>query len=207
MLGQFIAACTIVFYGQILLSNITAFGYEIEFGIFSYPITIFFILGCTNVIRLIDGVDGLSSGISSIFYLTIGIIAFFQGRVETLEIILTFIMLGATAGFLVHNFYPAELFAGEAGSAFMGFTIAIISLLGYKGTLLTSLLVPITILAVPILDTLFAILRRSLKGKPIFEADKEHLHHQFLKMNFSQRRTVIVIYAIDILFSIASNII
>ena len=204
LLGQFIAACTIVFYGQILLSNITAFGYEIEFGIFSYPITIFFILGCTNVIRLIDGVDGLSSGISSIFYLTIGIIAFFQGRVETLEIILTFIMLGATAGFLVHNFYPAELFAGEAGSAFMGFTIAIISLLGYKGTLLTSLLVPITILAVPILDTLFAILRRSLKGKPIFEADKEHLHHQFLKMNFSQRRTVIVIYAIDILFSIAS---
>lgn len=204
LLGQFVAACTIVFYGQILLSNITAFGYEIEFGIFSYPITIFFILGCTNVIRLIDGVDGLSSGISSIFYLTIGIIAFFQGRVETLEIILTFIMLGATAGFLVHNFYPAELFAGEAGSAFMGFTIAIISLLGYKGTLLTSLLVPITILAVPILDTLFAILRRSLKGKPIFEADKEHLHHQFLKMNFSQRRTVIVIYAIDILFSIAS---
>ena len=128
LLGQFLAACTIVFYGQILLSNITAFGCEIEFGVFAYPITIFFILGCTNVIRLIDGVDGLSSGISSIFYLTIGVIAFFQGRVETLEIILTFIMLGATAGFLVHNFYPAKLFAGEAGSAFMGFTIAIISL-------------------------------------------------------------------------------
>ena len=198
------AACTIVFYGQILLTNITAFGYEIEFGIFAYPITLFFILGCTNVIRLIDGVDGLSSGISSIFYLTIGIIAFFQGRVETLEITLTFIMLGATAGFLVHNFYPAKLFAGEAGSAFMGFTTAIISLLGFKGTLLTSVLVPIMILAVPILDTLFAILRRMLKGKPIFEADKEHLHHQFLKRNFSQRRTVIIIYAIDILFSIAS---
>ena len=204
LLGQFLAACTIVFYGQILLSNITAFGYEIEFGIFAYPITIFFILGCTNVIRLIDGVDGLSSGLSSIFYLTIGIIAFFQGRVETLEIVLTFIMLGATAGFLVHNFYPAKLFAGEAGSAFMGFTIAIISLLGYKGTLLTSVLVPLTILAVPILDTLFAILRRRLKGKSIFEADKEHLHHQLMKMNFSQRRTVIIIYTIDILFSIAS---
>lgn len=204
LLGQFLAACTIVFYGQILLTNITAFGYEIEFGIFAYPITLFFILGCTNVIRLIDGVDGLSSGISSIFYLTIGIIAFFQGRVETLEITLTFIMLGATAGFLVHNFYPAKLFAGEAGSAFMGFTTAIISLLGFKGTLLTSVLVPIMILAVPILDTLFAILRRMLKGKPIFEADKEHLHHQFLKKNFSQRRTVIIIYAIDILFSIAS---
>ncbi len=204
LLGQLIAAATIVFYGQILLTEVTVMGATIEFGILSYPITIFFILGCTNVIRLIDGVDGLSSGISSIFYLTIGIIAFFQGRIQTLEITLTFIMLGATTGFLVHNFYPAKLFAGETGSAFMGFTTAIISLLGYKGTLLTSVFVPILILAVPILDTLFAIIRRKIKGKPIFEADKEHLHHQFLKKNFSQRKTVLVIYAINILFSIAS---
>lgn len=157
LLGQIIAASIVVFYGQILLTEITIFNNTINFGIFSYPITMFFILGCTNVIRLIDGIDGLSSGISSIFYLTIGIIAFFQGRVDTLEITLSFIMLGSTAGFLVHNFYPAKLFAGESGSAFMGFTIAIISLLGYKGTLLTSLLVPLLILAVPILDTLFAI--------------------------------------------------
>lgn len=204
LLGQIVAASIVVFYGQILLTEITIFNNTIDFGIFSYPITMFFILGCTNVIRLIDGIDGLSSGISSIFYLTIGIIAFFQGRVETLEITLSFIMLGATAGFLVHNFYPASLFAGEAGSAFMGFTIAIISLLGYKGTLLTSFIVPLLILAVPILDTLFAIIRRKLKGQPIFKADKEHLHHQFLKMNFSQRRTVLTIYAIDILFSITS---
>ena len=204
LLGQVLAASTIVFYGQILLTEISIFGNVIEFGILSYPITLFFILGCTNVIRLIDGIDGLSSGISSIFFLTIGIIAFFQGRVETLEITIAFIMLGATAGFLVHNFYPAKLFAGEAGSAFMGFIIAIISLLGYKGTLLTSFIVPILILAVPILDTLFAIIRRKLKGKPIFEADKEHLHHQFMKMTHSQRKTVLAIYAIDILFSIAS---
>ena len=204
LIGQIAAASTIVFYGQILLNDISIFGHVIDFGIFAYPITLFFILGCTNVIRLIDGLDGLSSGISSIFYLTIGIIAFFQGRVETLEITLAFIMLGATAGFLVHNFYPARLFAGEAGSAFMGFTISIISLLGYKGTLLTSVLVPILILAVPILDTLFAIIRRKLKGKPIFEADKEHLHHQFMKMTHSQRRTVLFIYGINILFSIAS---
>ncbi len=204
LVGQFLAASTIVFYGQILLTEISIFGNIIEFGIFAYPITLFFILGCTNVIRLIDGLDGLSSGISSIFFLTIGIIAFFQGRVETIEITIAFIMLGATAGFLVHNFYPAKLFAGEAGSAFMGFIIAIISLLGYKGTFLTSLLVPILVLAVPILDTIFAIIRRKLKGKPIFEADKEHLHHQFLKMTHSQRRTVLVIYAINILFSIAS---
>lgn len=204
LLGQFLAALTITLYGNILLTNISVFGIDINFGILSYPITIFFILGCTNVIRLIDGLDGLSSGISSIFYLTIGIIAFFQGRVDSLEITLAFIMLGATMGFLVHNFNPARLFAGEAGSSFMGFIISVISLLGYKGTLVTSFLVPIIILGVPILDTLFAILRRTLKGKPIFEADKEHLHHQFLKMNFSQRGTVLVIYAIDLLFSLAS---
>ena len=204
LIGQLIAASTIVFYGQILLTEISLFGVTLDFGLFAYPITIFFILGCTNVIRLIDGLDGLSSGISSIFYLTIGIIAFFQGRVQSLEITLAFIMLGATVGFLIHNFHPAKLFAGEAGSAFMGFIIAIISLLGFKGTFLTSMLVPILILAVPILDTVFAIIRRKLKGKPIFEADKEHLHHQFLKMTHSQRRTVLVIYAIDILFSIAS---
>lgn len=204
LLGQILAALTITLYGDILLTNITVLGMNIEFGIFAYPITIFFILGCTNVIRLIDGLDGLSSGISSIFYLTIGIIAFFQGRVDTLEITLAFIMLGSTMGFLVHNFNPARLFAGEAGSSFMGFIIAVISLLGYKGTLLTSFLVPILILGVPILDTLFAILRRALKGKPIFEADKEHLHHQFLKMNFSHRGTVLVIYAINLLFSLAS---
>jgi len=204
LLGQLLASLVITIYGKILLTEITILGTTLEFGVFSYPITIFFILGCTNVIRLIDGIDGLSAGISSIFYLTIGIIAFFQGKVETLEITLAFIMLGSTFGFLIHNFHPAKLFAGEIGSSFMGFTIAIISLLGYKGTLLTSLLVPILILAVPILDTSFAIIRRFLKGKPIFEADKEHLHHQFLKMNFSQRGTVLVIYVINILFSLAS---
>lgn len=204
LLGQFLAALTITLYGKILLTEINFLDVTVNFGILSYPITIFFILGCTNVINLIDGLDGLSSGISSIFYLTIGVIAFFQGKVDTLEITMAFVMLGATTGFLVHNFNPAKLFAGETGASFMGFTIAIISLLGYKGTLLTSLLVPIMILAIPILDTLFAILRRALKRKPIFEADKEHLHHQFLKMNFSQKGTVLLIYAIDLLFSLAS---
>ena len=204
LVGQLLAALVITLYGGILLQDITIFGHYINFGLFAYPITIFFILGCTNVIRLIDGLDGLSSGISSIFYLTIGIIAFFQGRVETLEIILSFIMLGATLGFLLHNFNPAKLFAGESGSAFMGFMIAVISLLGFKGTLLTSLIVPLSIIAIPILDTLFAIIRRMIKGQPIFQADKDHLHHQFLKMNLSQRKTVLIIYFIDALFSLVS---
>lgn len=204
LVGQIIAASIVVFYGNILLNNVTAFGFYFDFGIWAYPITLFFIVGCINIMNFIDGLDGLSSGISSIFFLTIGIIAFFQGRIGSLPIILTFIMLGSTLGFLLHNFYPAKIFAGQAGSMFMGFTISIISLLGFKGTMLTSLLVPLIILAIPILDTLFAIIRRLLKGKAPFSADKEHTHHQLLKMNCSQRNTVLIIYFINLLFSLAS---
>lgn len=204
LLGQFVAALIIVFYGKILLNNVTAFDFYFDFGIWAYPITIFFIMGCINIINFIDGLDGLSSGISSIFFLTIGLIAFFQGRVGSLAIILTFIMLGSTLGFLLHNFNPARIFAGQAGSMFMGFIIAIVSLLGFKGAMLTSLLVPLLILAIPILDTLFAIIRRLLKGQAPFSADKEHTHHQLLNMNFSQRKTVLIIYFINILFSLAS---
>jgi len=204
MLAQICAACSIIFYGNILLNEITAFGQVFEFGIMAYPVTLFFIIACINVINLIDGLDGLSGGITSIFLLTMGIISFIQGRQGTLEITLIFIMLGATSGFLLHNFNPAKIFAGDTGSMFMGFIIAVVSLLGFKGAMFLSFMVPLAVLAIPILDTLFAICRRLLKKKPIFEADKDHMHHQFLKMNFSQRKTVLIIYFINGLFSLAS---
>jgi UDP-GlcNAc:undecaprenyl-phosphate GlcNAc-1-phosphate transferase len=206
LIGQFCAACSIIFYGNIVLDEITAFGQVFEFGFMAYPITLFFILACINVINLIDGLDGLSGGITSIFLLTMGIIAFIQGRQATLEITLIFIMLGATSGFLLHNFNPAKIFAGDTGSMFMGFIIAVVSLLGFKGAMFLSFMIPLAVLAIPILDTLFAICRRLIKKKPIFEADKDHMHHQLLKMNFSQRKTVLVVYAINILFSIAAII-
>lgn len=202
-LGHIIAASVIAFYGHITLNNITAFGFSLDFGILTYPITILFIVACANIINLIDGLDGLSGGVCSIFFLTIGIIGLYQGRAGSLVMILTFIMLGATLGFLLHNFYPSTIFMGDC-STFVGFIISIISILEFKGPALTSFFVPLAILAIPILDTLFAIIRRSLKGKPLFSADKEHLHHQLLGMNFSQRTTVLIIYGIDILFSIST---
>lgn len=202
-LVHIIAASVIVFYGGILLNNITAFGYSFDFGILAYPITILFIVACTNIINLIDGLDGLSGGICSIFYITIGIIGFCQGRYGSLVMILTLIMLGSTLGFLVHNFHPAKIFAGD-GSTFMGFIIAVITLLEFKGPALISFFVPISILGIPILDTAFAIIRRLLKGQPPFKADKQHLHHQLLGMNFSQTTTVLIIYGINILFAVAS---
>ncbi|MBQ3297180.1 MAG: undecaprenyl/decaprenyl-phosphate alpha-N-acetylglucosaminyl 1-phosphate transferase [Bacilli bacterium] len=203
ILGHLVAAMVIVFYGGILLNNITAFGFTFDFGILAYPITILFIIACTNIINLIDGLDGLSGGICTIFFITIAIIGFYQGRAGSLVMVLTLIMLGSTLGFLLHNFYPAKIFAGDCVT-FLGFIIAVITLLEFKGPALISFFVPVTILGIPILDTLFAIIRRLLKGQPPFKADKEHLHHQLLGMNFSQRTTVLIIYAINILFAAAS---
>ena len=203
MLGHLVAASVIVFYGGILLNNITAFGFSFDFGILAYPITILFIVACTNIINLIDGLDGLSGGICSIFYITIAIIGFYQGRAGSLVMILTLIMLGSTLGFLLHNFHPAKIFAGDCAT-FMGFIIAVITLLEFKGPALISFFVPVTILGIPILDTLFAIIRRLLKGEPPFKADKQHLHHQLLGMNFSQTVTVLIIYGINILFASAT---
>lgn len=204
LFGQIITALIIIFYGDILLQKIELLGYAMNFGVWAYPVTLFFIIGCINMINLIDGLDGLSGGVSAIFYLTIGTLSLIQLRFGTLELVLTFIMLGASLGFLLFNFYPAKIFAGDAGAMFMGYMIAIIALLGFKGAMLSSVAVPLVVLAVPILDTAFAIIRRIVRRQPIFEADKDHLHHQLLKRQFSQRRTVLTIYAINILFSLAS---
>ena len=113
-------------------------------------------------------------------------------------------MLGSTLGFLVYNFNPAMIFAGDCGSNFMGFMISVIALLGFKNVTLTSLFIPLLILAIPILDTLFALLRRALKHQPLFQGDRFHIHHQLLNRNLSVRTTVIIIYIIDSLFAFAS---
>lgn len=203
LVAQLLAASVVVFYGGITITDITAFGLYINFGILSNIVTILFIVACINIINFTDGLDGLSGGVTSIFYITTSIICFYQGRLGSLEMTLTLLMLGATLGFLVHNFYPAKIFAGQC-SMFMGFMISIICLLGFKGTALTSLFIPIAILGLPILDTLFAIIRRMLKRQPIFSADRCHFHHQLLGMNFSQKTTVIIIYFINILFALTS---
>ena len=200
-----IAACVAVFYGRIIIDYVGVFGLNINFPVpLNYIITIFFIVAITNAINLIDGLDGLSSGISSIYFLTIVIIAFILDRKEGLDTILSLIMLGATLGFLVHNFYPAKIFIGDSGSYFLGYIISIIALLGYKGTTLTTLIIPIVILAIPIFDTGLAILRRTLNGQGIGTPDKEHFHFQLLKMRFSVPASVLIIYGINILFASVS---
>jgi len=205
LIGQCLASLVVVFYGGILLQNITFLGFNFDFGLFSYPITILFMLGCINCMNLIDGLDGLAGGISSIFFLTIGIIAYMQGRTG-LTVVITFIMLGSTLGFLIHNFNPASIFMGDSGSMFLGFIISIITLLGFKTILASSIVVPLCILIVPILDTMCAIVRRKLKGESIDTPDKSHFHHQLLRRNFGVKGTVLFIYLITALFSFASVI-
>lgn len=203
--GQLAASLVIAVYGGILLKDVSAFGIYLDFGILCYPITVFFILGCINCMNLIDGLDGLSGGISSIYFLTIGIIATMQGK-HGLDFVLTFVMLGSTLGFLLHNFNPAKIFAGDSGSNFLGFVIAVIALLGFKNVTMTSLIVPLLLIAIPILDTIFAIIRRAIKGESISHGDKFHIHHQLLNKNLSVKATVLIIYAVDALFAAASII-
>lgn len=204
LIVQIIASCVVVFYGNIVLSNISVLGFSLYFGWWSYPLTIFFILAIINAINLIDGLDGLCSGTSAIFFASIIVIAILLDRLYGLDVLLCVIMLGACLGFLVYNKPPASIFLGDTGSTFLGFIIAIIALLGYKTATFTSLFIPIIVLLLPILDTVFAMIRRFLKGEGIGVPDKEHLHHQILKVSKSTKKTVLMMYGIDLLCALIS---
>lgn len=202
--GQLVAAIIVVYYGNVIMQDISAYGLYINFGFLAKPITILFIISIINCLNLIDGLDGLAGGIATIFFITISFIISIMGIYNGLDASLSLIMIGATLGFLLYNFHPAKIFMGDSGSMFLGYMIAVISLLGFKNVTLTSFLVPVLILAIPILDTFFAIVRRLLKGESFAKADKEHFHHQILKRAGNQVKTVLIIYLIQILFSGAS---
>lgn len=202
-LGQLIVAGIIVSSG--LTVNLITIPYigDFELGMWSYPITVFWIVGITNAINLIDGLDGLSGGISAIGIGTVAILAGMNGKV--LIFTLSIILLGSILGFLYHNFYPAKIFMGDTGALFLGYSISILSLLGlYKSVTLFSFLVPIIILGVPIFDTTYAIIRRIVNKKPISAPDKFHLHHRLLALGLSHRNTVLAIYAFGILFAVSA---
>ena len=204
-LVHIIVAMIVVLYGRLYFGELTVLGLVINFPpLVNQLLSIFFIVAAINAVNLIDGLDGLCAGISSIYFTTISIIAFSLNRMQGLDIILCIIMLGSTLGFLTHNFPPAKTFMGDCGSTFLGFMISVIALLGFKVATLTSLVIPFVILAIPIFDTGFAILRRLINHRGIGTPDKEHFHHQLLKMKFSTRKTVLIIYFIDILFSSVS---
>ncbi len=202
--AQLLAACIVVFYGNIYLTDASILGIYMNFGEVGYLISVFIILGAINAINLIDGLDGLAAGTSVIYYITMDIIGLTMHINGGLDVILCTIMIGSTLGFLVYNFNPASIFMGDTGSMFLGYMIAIISLLGFKTATVTSFLVPMLILFIPILDTILAIFRRIIKGENIGTPDKEHFHHQLLNRTSSVKKTVLLIYFINICFSTVS---
>ena len=206
VLVQVIVALIIVFYGGLKLTKTTFLGLTINFGaipLLPEILSVLIIVAIINAMNLIDGLDGLCAGISSIYFLTMAVLGFILNKFGGLDVILSLIMLGCTLGYLVHNFPPAKIYQGDAGSTFCGAMIAVICLIGFKTATFASFIVPLLILAIPIMDTLFAIIRRKLKGQKIDEADKEHIHHQLLK-RFSKKSSLLIIYAINIVFSITT---
>lgn len=180
------------------------FGDPLDLGYLSIPFSLLWIVGITNAINLIDGLDGLAAGISSIALLTISCLAILMGN--QFVMLISFLLLGGTVGFLFYNFYPAKIFMGDTGSLFLGFMLAVISMLGFKHVTLFSFIIPIMVLGVPISDTVFAIIRRAMQKKPLFQADKAHLHHGLFRLGFSHPETVLMIYAISAVFSLAAVI-
>ncbi|WP_404455700.1 undecaprenyl/decaprenyl-phosphate alpha-N-acetylglucosaminyl 1-phosphate transferase [Virgibacillus necropolis] len=203
--GQ-LAAAIVTVIGGVQIEFITLpFGERIEFSYLAIPLTIIWIVGVTNAINLIDGLDGLAAGVSSIVLLTISGMAISMG--STFVAIIGMVVLGSTIGFLFYNFHPAKIFMGDTGALFLGYMISVLAVMGlFKNVALFSLIVPIIILGVPLLDTIFAIIRRIIQRKPLGMADKLHLHHCLIRLGFTHRQTVIMIYAMSGFFSIAAII-
>lgn len=197
--GQ-VTAAIIVASSGVLIDNFTIPFKENSFvlnEVFSFILTVGWIIGITNAINLIDGLDGLSSGITLISCLSL-VVVFALNESPLIAIILITALAGAIVGFLPYNFNPAKTFIGDVGSNFMGFALAIISILGVAKTYTAIVLIaPIMILALPIFDTIWAIIRRIIKSKSIkgvFKADRGHLHHRLMAKGYTQKQSVLILY-------------
>ena len=178
-------------------------GGVIELGIFGLPMTVLWLVGISNAFNLIDGVDGLSAGAALFSTLTLAYVAAANDNVP-LAIFLS-ALAGSTAGFLKYNFNPATVFMGDCGSLFIGFTLAGLAILyAQKSVTIVTVAIPLLAFGLPIMETALSIGRRFLAGKPIFEADRRHIHHQLLARGYSQRTTTILLYGLCAFFALVS---
>jgi UDP-GlcNAc:undecaprenyl-phosphate GlcNAc-1-phosphate transferase len=165
-----------------------------DLGWWQYPVTIVWIVAIANIVNFIDGMDGLAAGFCGIAALTFAVLAASLGREDAAAICA--IVAGATLGFLRYNFHPATIFMGDAGALMLGYLLAAMAIQGVlKTAAAVSLVLPLVILALPILDTSFVIAKRLKYGRPIYEADRSHFHHRFANIGFSQRRAALYVYA------------
>lgn len=204
---QLIAAGVVVAFGVNIGYVQNPFnGHYIDLGWFSVPITLIWIAGVTNAVNLTDGLDGLAAGISTIASMSLLILIMFTDNVNLA--VMTAALTGAGFGFLPYNFNPAKIFMGDTGSMFLGYMLACISVQGLMKTYtVISFAMPILVLGLPIFDTLFAIVRRVVTGKPIMAPDRGHLHHRLLDMGFSQRQTVAILYTLTAILCLTALVI
>ena len=196
-------------------------GGDLDLGMLSLPLTVLWIVGITNAVNLIDGLDGLAAGIALITTLTVGIIAFERNLLGVTAASVT--LAGALLGFLRYNFNPARIFLGDSGSLFLGFVLAVTSVRGsQKGTTAVAILVPLIVLGLPLMDTGFAVLRRTLRlgtrgmrtdnalryvamnYQHVFLPDRGHIHHRLLDVGLSHRSAVLVLYGVTTLFAVSA---
>lgn len=204
LMGQIIAACIPIAFGIQIEWLTNPFGTLIVLPEFiAVPVTIFWIIGFTNTVNLIDGLDGLAAGVSFIASISMFLLAYTMNQYLPAMIIVA--MAGAALGFLQYNFNPAKIFMGDTGSMLLGYTMAVASVLGLVKTAATvALVVPLIALGLPILDTIFAIIRRKMSGVPIFQPDKGHLHHRLLALGMSQKQAVLIMYFVSVILGIVA---
>ncbi len=196
LLGQVIVALIVIKSGNTI--NFYNWPFPDFLNKYGDILTFFWIIGIINAINIIDGVDGLAAGVSAISSLCMAVLCFLSGTPTA--VILSASLAGSTLGFLPRNFHPAEIFMGDNGAMFLGYVLAVSSIIGvYKEYAILSIVISFLVLAFPIFDVSFAIIRRALNKKPIMIADRGHLHHKLYDMGFSERHTVAILYTITII--------
>lgn len=202
---QLAAAFVVIFYGGLRITFVTSlFGTNPAYlGWLAWPLTLGWIVGLTNAVNLVDGLDGLAAGVSGIAALSIGVIAWMEGFAPVG--VLALILGASSLAFLRYNFNPAKIFMGDTGALFLGYSLSVLSIMGLtKMATTVSIFLPILVLGVPIFDTLLAIVRRLVNKTPIFMADKDHLHHRLLAMGLSHKKAVLVVYGVCIFLSLSA---
>ncbi|MDY4727162.1 MAG: MraY family glycosyltransferase [Megasphaera elsdenii] len=204
LVGQILAACIPVAFGIQIEWLTNPFGDIIVLPeLIAIPVTIFWIIGFTNTVNLIDGLDGLAAGVAFIASISMFLLAYNLNQFLPALVIVS--MAGAALGFLQYNFNPAKIFMGDTGSMLLGYTLSVAAVLGLVKTAATvALVVPIIALGLPILDTTFAIIRRKMSGVPIFQPDKGHLHHRLLALGMTQKQAVLIMYFVSMILGIVA---
>jgi UDP-GlcNAc:undecaprenyl-phosphate GlcNAc-1-phosphate transferase len=202
--AQLLCAALVIPFGVRIdvLSDPFRPGEQIFLGMWSYPVTVLWMVGVTNAINWIDGLDGLAAGVCAIAAMTLTLMA--VQKAQPALALMAAALCGSLLGFLRYNFNPAKIFMG-GGALFVGFSLASLATMGaFKVAAAMALLVPVLILGLPIFDTAFVIIRRALSGHPIYKADKSHLHHRLLARGFSQRQTVLILYVVSLSLSVVA---